>query len=625
VSGLAQNTTIEIYLTELSLANGDRNGVTEEAAQSEFMRILLVATADRGGFTGQALGPNVPANVQRQGVAGLAVLDGDGRTIVSTADFPAIDARLRGLIDRTRRDAARGLEDIYAGPGGQPTMAFAAPVTAVQGDPGSRPVGFILGVRDVRALYPVLSRPPTTERSGETILVRRTGDELEYVSPLADGSAPLTKRLAAGTPGLVDANLVAARSGFLLGRDYRGDEVLALARPITGAPWVLIHKVDRSEALADSDDRLTRLLYALVLIVIAVSIALFAVWRHGASVRAASAAAQFHDVAGRFEQQGRLLRLVTDSQPAEIFIADPTGRVRFANRVVAERTGVASDDLAGKPLANVFGPAEAKRYEDQNKVTLAEDKPRAVTQRLERNGQPRVVVTEHIPLAGEAGPTGVLVVESDITQAVHERERRERTLSQVVRTLVAAVDRRDPFAAQHSARVAQLARSIAGEMGLEDKLAETAEIAGNLMNIGKLLVPAELLTRAGTLSDDERRQIRDSLYNGADLLAGIEFEGPVVDTLHQALERWDGSGPKGLAGEAILPTARIVAVANAFVAMISSRAHRAGKSVDEALAALQAGAGTAYDRRMVTALANYLENRGGRQWATEAAKPADAT
>jgi HD-GYP domain-containing protein (c-di-GMP phosphodiesterase class II) len=97
----------------------------------------------------------------------------------------------------------------------------------------------------------------------------------------------------------------------------------------------------------------------------------------------------------------------------------------------------------------------------------------------------------------------------------------------------------------------------------------------------------------------------------------------VVDTLHQSLESWDGKGPKGLAGEAILPTARIVAVANAFVAMISSRAHRAGKSVDEALAALQANAGIAYDRRVVTALANYLENRGGRAWAAEAGKPAE--
>ncbi len=620
IDGLARNTTIEIYLTELALAGGDRTRVTEEAAQAEFMRILLVATAERSGFTGQAIGPNVPANVQRQGVAGLAVLDPDGRPVVATPDFPALDARLRGLIARARQ-GQRAVEDIYAGAGGRPSMAFAAPIAAIQADPGSAPVGYVLGVREVtRDLYPLLSRPATAERSGETLLVRRSDGQIDYLSPLADGSAPLTKRLAADTAGLVDGALIGQGAGFALGRDYRGNPVLAVSRPIAGVPWLLVHKVDRAEALADSDARLSRLLWTLVLLVVAVSIALFAVWRHGASQRATHAAAQFRDVAGRFEQQGKLLRLVTDSQPAEIFIADPDGKVRFANRVVAERTGVGSDDLSGKTMGAIFGPAEAKRYQDVNKVALAEDRPRATTQRIERGGATRVVHTEHIPLAGEGAPSGVL--ESDITQAILEREKRERTLAQVVRTLVAAVDRRDPFAAQHSTRVAQLSRRIATEMGLDDVLAETAETAGNLMNIGKLLVPSELLTRAGKLSDEEHKQIRDSLYHGADLLQGIEFPGPVVDTLHQSLERWDGKGPKAMVGEAILPTARIVAVANAFVALISSRAHRAGRSVDEALSILQGEAGTAYDRRVVTALANDMENRGGRAWAAEAAKPA---
>ncbi|MBL8838359.1 MAG: PAS domain-containing protein, partial [Alphaproteobacteria bacterium] len=398
VDGLARNPTIEIYLTELSLAGGDRTRVTEEAAQSEFMRILLVATAERAGFTGQAIGPNVPANVQRQGVAGLAVLDPDARPVVATPDFPALDARLRGLIARARQ-GQRAVEDIYPGAGGRPSMAFAAPIAAIQADPGSAPVGYVLGVREVANLYAVLNRPATAERSGETLLVRRADGQIDYLSPLADGSAPLTKRLAADTAGLVDAALVGQGAGFALGRDYRGIPVLAVSRPVAGVPWLLVHKVDRAEALADSDARLSRLLWTLVLLVVAVSIALFAVWRHGASQRAASAAAQFRDVAGKFEQQGRLLRLVTDSQPAEIFIADPAGKVRFANRVVADRTGVGADDLAGKALGAIFGPAEAKRYEDLNKVALAEDKPRAVTQRIERDGATRVVHTEHIPLA----------------------------------------------------------------------------------------------------------------------------------------------------------------------------------------------------------------------------------
>jgi HD-GYP domain-containing protein (c-di-GMP phosphodiesterase class II) len=205
-----------------------------------------------------------------------------------------------------------------------------------------------------------------------------------------------------------------------------------------------------------------------------------------------------------------------------------------------------------------------------------------------------------------------LVIETDVTEIVTERERRARILAQVVRTLVAAVDRRDPHAAQHSQRVAQIARAIAQEMQLSTTLVETAETAGNLMNIGKLLVPTDLLTRAGGLSVDEIAQIRESLKAGVELLSGIEFDGPVVDTLRQAHERWDGAGPLGLAGEAIVATARIVAVANILVALTSGRAHRAGLDIDHAVAAIQAESGKAYDRRVVAALVNWLENRGGR-------------
>jgi len=129
-------------------------------------------------------------------------------------------------------------------------------------------------------------------------------------------------------------------------------------------------------------------------------------------------------------------------------------------------------------------------------------------------------------------------------------------------------------------------------------------------------VPAEVLTRSGVLSAGEIQQVRDSLQASADLIAEIEFDGPVVETLRQLQERWDGSGgPNGLKGEEILLPARIVAVANAYVAMVSPRAWREGSTVDEAITRLMADVGTDFDRRAVAALVNYLDNHGGRaEW-----------
>jgi HD-GYP domain-containing protein (c-di-GMP phosphodiesterase class II) len=106
------------------------------------------------------------------------------------------------------------------------------------------------------------------------------------------------------------------------------------------------------------------------------------------------------------------------------------------------------------------------------------------------------------------------------------------------------------------------------------------------------------------------------MQTSADLLDGIEFDGPVVETLRQAQARWDGTGTPAVAGDAILVTARIVAVANAFVGMVSRRAYREALGIDRAVDALLAQVGKAFDRRVVAALIGYLDNHGGRtQWA----------
>jgi HD-GYP domain-containing protein (c-di-GMP phosphodiesterase class II) len=132
------------------------------------------------------------------------------------------------------------------------------------------------------------------------------------------------------------------------------------------------------------------------------------------------------------------------------------------------------------------------------------------------------------------------------------------------------------------------------------------------MNVGKILVPEQVLTRSGDLSDSEMQQVRASILAGTELLKHVEFDGPVVETLDQAHERWDGKGTRGLSGESILLSARIVAVANAFVALVSARAHRAGLGFDTLLKET----GTEFDRRVVAALISVLDNRGGRaDWA----------
>ncbi len=624
IHGLAINPTIELLLSELAAAQGDPAAIPDAEAQLGYVTNLLEVTADRTGFLGPVLGPEVPANVSRVAVEGLALFDLQGRLL---ANVPA--ALSAGLpADPATAAAMEIIEDAS----GQPSLWLVEPVYPIQSDraPGSE-IGYVVGQKQLEGeLYPLLEQPGTSEASLGSVLLRGHDHLVEYLSPPGDGRGGLEVALDRSTAELAGGFALDHTGGFAVKRDFADQEVLVTSRVLSGLPWVLMTKIDRAEALAGAEARLQRLLITFLLVIGVVALTLVAVWRHGASRRAARSAELYRETAEKLEQQRNLLRLVTDTQPTSIFIADTDNRYRFANRMTAEKAGISQDALIGKRLEAVLGPAYAARYTSLNRAALDSGQPAAEQARVRANGSgERVLYSEHIPMTngavshgagsnapganGSAHPASVLVVERDITTEVTERERRVRALNGLVETLVHLVDQRDPYAADHSIRVGTLAACLAEEMGLDDEERDTARISGTLMNLGKILVPSAMLASGGSLSEEEQQQVRQSIQVTAALLEHVEFDGPVIEALSQSQERVDGLGqPDGLSGDEILEPARILAVANAFIGMISERAHRAGLSVDVACGELLKSIDQAYDRRVVAALINFLDNKNGR-------------
>ena len=614
---LSQNQSLQLYMTELVRGRDDTARVTSGLAESGYLRNLLTVVAAGAGFDAPPAAPRVDANVRRLGGGGIALVAKDGRVIVATDGMRPVEGRLRAFL-RAAGEGERTLLDMHIDASGTPSMAFSVPVFAIQ-DRNTREIGRIVGVKDVaRELLALLQQPGAVWRTAEAVLVRRNGALIEYLSPTRGGRGPLGRSMAFETARLAAKFAIERPGGFALMNDYRNIDVLTTARRINLAPWALMYKIDRSEALGASEDRLSRQITVLGLIIALVIVTILVVWRHGASQRALRMAGLYGDLARKFEAQSRLLRQVTDNQPSPMFIVDRDGTYRFANRAAALRAGMTDDDMIGKSMTSVIGAAEAGKYERLNRAALDSGSVQRERRREGANGDLRVVQAEHIPIRSDARQSpGIMVVEEDITEAVAERERRERTLEQLIETLLTIVDRRDPHAAEHSIRVASVARAIAEEMALDEVQVGTAEAAGRLMNLGKILVPSDLLTRAGPLDPDEVRRVRQCIESSADLVEAVEFDGPVVETLRQLQENWDGTGsPSGLKGEQILLAARIVMVANAFVAMISPRAWRGAVSLDEATGLLLAQIGKAFERRVVAALINVLDNRGGMDaWA----------
>lgn len=638
---LAENASLQLYLTELVNAGGDRASVTDEPAQAGYLRNLLVATADQNGFVPPPSTGEVAANIEKLGVAGLGLVDAAGRPIIATPGMPPINDRVRRAVV-TAMGGNPAIIDMYIGASGLPTMGFVLPIFAVQGD-RAEGIGAVVGLRIVdRSLFDRLIQPGETTETSETYLVRKNDITIEYLSALADGTRPLRRALAIDTPDLAAVFAVNKPGGFAVKRNYAGDQVLVTSRSIAAAPWFLVRTISRDEALAAADTRLRNMLVMFLLLIATTSFALYAAWRHGSSLRVAEAVEKYRVTSERFENITKFMRVVTNGQPTQIVAVDGDGRYTFANQRAAEHAGIAADEMIGKTMAGVIGPTRAKVFAAINEAVLKrfEETDDADSCRETRihtfpvdrsNGSgpdehPRVIKSEHIPLRGDRDyPPAVLMVLDDITELASERRKSESMLNKLIDTLVSVVDRRDPFAVHHSLRVAEVSRSVAADMGAPDADVSTVDIAGRLMNLGKIYVPADVLTRNADLSDDERALIAATHGVSADLLRDVPFDLPVVETIRHLPEWWDGSGPLGLRGEQILWTARVLAVANAFVAMISGRAYRKAMSFDDAADILLEQAGSKFDRAVVVALINYVENRGGEnRWSDFAATPHDS-
>lgn len=190
---------------------------------------------------------------------------------------------------------------------------------------------------------------------------------------------------------------------------------------------------------------------------------------------------------------------------------------------------------------------------------------------------------------------------------------RERAAHQAtIRALVQAVDIKDGYTRGHSERVGQASMMIARELGMDDERVEVLRFAGILHDVGKLGVPTRLLRKDGPLTPEERRVIELHPEYGHEMVRGIGFLGEARSAILHHHERLDGSGyPYGLVGSQIPECARVVAVADAFDAMTSTRSYSRARPVPVALAELERCAGTQFDPVMVRALVRGLEREGG--------------
>lgn len=204
---------------------------------------------------------------------------------------------------------------------------------------------------------------------------------------------------------------------------------------------------------------------------------------------------------------------------------------------------------------------------------------------------------------------GTVMVLRDITERVLSEDKVMESIAQlrkamggVIQAIASTIETRDPYTAGHQRRVSDLARELARTMGLSKASIEGVRMAGVIHDLGKISVPAEILSKPGKLTDIEFSLIKIHPQIGYEIIKPIDFPWPVADIIYQHHERMDGSGyPRGLTSGEIMIEARILTVADVVEAMASHRPYRASLGIDTALAEIVKNKGIFYDADVVNA------------------------
>jgi PAS domain S-box-containing protein len=303
-------------------------------------------------------------------------------------------------------------------------------------------------------------------------------------------------------------------------------------------------------------------------------------------------------------------RTIFDKASDGMFLVDlETRKFSLCNTMCSQMLGYAQEEFLNLEIADIHPPTDLPLvFEQIEKFMKGEEGVRHDLRFRRKDGS--LFFADLSPaLLTLAGRKSLLIVYKDITERKKAEETLKQTLSGlrialggIIQVLAAITEKRDPYTGGHQRRVADLARAIGQEMGFTAERLEGLLMAGIIHDIGKVSVPAEILSNPNGLTKYEYELIKAHPQVAYDILKDVNFSWPIAEMVLQHHERMNGSGyPRGLKGDDILLEARILAVADVVEAMASHRPYRPARGVEAALEEIEKNKGILYDPLVVSA------------------------
>ncbi len=330
---------------------------------------------------------------------------------------------------------------------------------------------------------------------------------------------------------------------------------------------------------------------------------------------------QRNQIENEFRDAEEQIRCLVEQSIAGIYIIQD-GKFAYVNPRSAEIFGYDSvDDLIGREvLPLIIEKDRSTAVENIRRRIEGEDASVNYEFTALRKDGSMIDVSVHGARGTYQGHPAIIGLLQDISEKKRADEQIQLHVKQLEMALTSTVEvamtlseLRDPYTAGHERRVAQIAVALGAELGFDEKRQEGLRAAGHLHDVGKITIPAEILSKPGKLSSIEYQLVQGHSQASYEVLKTVAFPWPVAQVALQHHERIDGSGyPQGLKGESILLEARIMAVADIVEAMSSHRPYRAALGIETALTEIERGCGTSYDPAVVDACLRMFREKGYR-------------
>lgn len=596
---ISQNDSMRLYIQRL-LEQQDE-GQTE-LAQLAFIRNMMINSARQLNY--EPASSEIGANIRQTAGASLGFYSSGGRLLSGNAGDQLSQSAVLKTFQQVVESQSSQISPVWQSEG----VSLIAIIVPIMGLPAfnteATMLGAIVGIKPFnQTIDPLLRNSILSIDSLESAIAQTEDERSVFITPLRDGSQPFSR-----TVTLPDHLLQQAGSSMVDGQNYEGRNTLLVSHLIPDTSLQLLVQVSRSEALKDSQVYEAFIQTLVILAALLILALIYAAWWYGQVLQHSRTNSLISEQKNRIAYQSTLLSAINDNISDAILITDQHRNTLFINKTLADKLMLNADDANGKSIAALLGSNYADQLEPLIEQAITQQQSITEEQDLTfRDTEGHFHITA-VPIEYQQ-TSAAMVTLHDITSAARSQKQQSELQQQIITSLMNAIDLHDPYSANHSAKTSVLAWAIAEEMQLNKADTQTLRVAANLCNLGKLFIPKELLVKTGPLTDEEKETIQSEVIHTHRILEGITFDGPVMETILQKYEYLDGSGNAGMMGDEISHIARILIVANDFVAMISPRAYRNHMEPRQALDIIYQLAETKYDRRVIASLFHIVENR----------------